>query len=199
MLKNSVSRAGKPRSLLSVDVARTVPHDDCIAFDAIYRQHVTDVYRYLLVRTGSEQDAQDLTAQTFLSALERLATYRGDGEFRAWLIGIARHKVADFFRQHALYSSLDDLPDLPTANPPPEEVVEQRLQVERVTAALRFLAPDRAEAVAMHVFGDLSYAEIGQIMQRSADAAKMLVHRGLRDLRHRLVARPSSESEESGS
>lgn len=157
-------------------------------FADLYRAHVADVYRYLLVRTGHDQDAQDLTAQTFLTALERLPSYRGEGEFAAWLIGIARRKVVDHYRKNRPRADLSDITQLPHPAPLPEEVVEQRLQLDRVVIALRALAPDRAEAVAMHVFGHLTYAEIGQAMQRSADAAKMLVHRGLKDLRERLVS-----------
>ncbi|MFW5943112.1 MAG: RNA polymerase sigma factor [Chloroflexota bacterium] len=47
---------------------------DVIAFDALYRRYVTRVYRYCLLRCGDEQDAEDLTAQTFLAAIENLST-----------------------------------------------------------------------------------------------------------------------------
>lgn len=53
----------------------------------------------MLVRVGSADDAQDLTSQTFMDALQHLGTYRGERPFIAWLLGIARHKTADHFRR----------------------------------------------------------------------------------------------------
>jgi len=51
------------------------------AFAELYRRHLSRVYRYLLIRVGDVHDAQDLTAQTFLAALEGIAGYRGRGNF----------------------------------------------------------------------------------------------------------------------
>jgi len=53
-------------------------------------------------------------------------------------------------------------------------------------AALTAIAPDRAEAISLYIFGGLSMAEIGSITGRSESAAKMLGHRALSDLRQRL-------------
>jgi RNA polymerase sigma-70 factor (ECF subfamily) len=190
MLEPLASRADKKKVDAAFDdeaVIPPVPYDRA-GFADLYRQHVTGIYRYLFIRTGNEQDAQDLTAQTFLRAFEGLASYRGDGQFVAWLMGIARRKVADYYRKQPPHPTLDDLSLIPHPDPLPEELVEHQLQLERVAATLRVLAPDRAEAVAMYVFGNLTYDEIGHVMNWSADAAKMLVHRGLRDLRERLLA-----------
>ena len=52
------------------------------AFAELYRQYVTRVYRYHMARTGNEQDAEDLTSQTFLAALEGIRSFRGDGVFQ---------------------------------------------------------------------------------------------------------------------
>src|SRR5512146_915126 len=71
---------------------------DCEAFAELYRRHVTRVYRYHLVHTGNVSDAEDLTSQTFMAALEALGSYRAAGSFAAWLMGIAMRKRLMFFR-----------------------------------------------------------------------------------------------------
>jgi len=163
------------------------------AFAELYRRHVNRVYRYLLVRVGDVHDAQDLTAQTFLAALEGIAGYRGRGEFVAWLLGIARRKAADHFRRGRTTLPLEAAAHVPDPNPLPDAVIEQRLRLERVTRALRGLSPDRAEALSLRVFGGLNAAEVGRVMGKSEAAVRMLVHRAMHDLQERLA--PAAEAE----
>src|ERR1035437_6717703 len=71
------------------------------AFAALYRRYLTPVYRYLYSRLGSVHDAEDITTQVFIDALEGLSAnhYRAGGCFSAWLFTIARHRLVDFYRQ----------------------------------------------------------------------------------------------------
>ncbi|HXQ32655.1 MAG TPA: sigma factor, partial [Anaerolineales bacterium] len=68
------------------------------AFAELYRRHVQSVYRYYLAHTGNVKDAEDLTSQTFMAALEGIRSYRGTGPYITWLMGIASRKRAHFFR-----------------------------------------------------------------------------------------------------
>ncbi len=72
--------------------------EDAAAFDALYRRYVTRVYRYCYSRTNNAQVAEDLTAQTFLAALEGIGRFRGDGSVAAWLFGIAANVCKGYYR-----------------------------------------------------------------------------------------------------
>ncbi|MBI5961728.1 MAG: RNA polymerase sigma factor [Chloroflexi bacterium] len=157
------------------------------AFSLLYHRHLPRVYNYLLAHVGNVQDAQDLTAQTFMAVVERLPAYRSQNQFVGWLMSIARHKLVDHFRRHHDHVPFDVLPPHSLDTPPPDEAVEHQLQLEAVAAALQTLTPDRAEALTLNLFAGLSAAETGQIMHKSEDAVRMLVHRALRDLRERLA------------
>jgi RNA polymerase sigma-70 factor (ECF subfamily) len=164
------------------------------AFAELYRRHLPRVYRYLLARTGDIHQAQDLAAQTFLAALEHIAAYRGQGEFAAWLLTIARNKAHDHFRRGRRPTlPLDAAAEMAAPGPAPEQLVAGRLEVEQVAHALRTLAPDRSEALALRLFSGLSIAEVGRVMGKSEAAAKMLVHRAMRDLRERLAFEGEAE------
>jgi RNA polymerase sigma-70 factor, ECF subfamily len=156
------------------------------AFAELYRRHADRVYRFCLGRTGSVYDAQELTSDTFLSALEGVRTYR-PGHFGAWLIGIARNKVALFYRRRKQTVLLDE--SVPDRRPQAavEQLVGQGLQLEKVAAALRAIAPDRAEALSLRVLGELPTAEVARLMDRSEPAVRMLIHRAIADLRGRLA------------
>jgi len=160
---------------------------DADAFAELYRRHVDRVYRYLLSRVGNVQDAQDLTAQTFTAAFEGIGQYNGQGVFAAWLLGIARRKAADFFRGSRDVVALELVENMLADSS--EDRADDRLQMAEVVRVLRQISPDRAEALALRVFGGLSAAEAGQVMGKGEDAINMLVHRALRDLRERLVIR----------
>lgn len=156
------------------------------AFAALYQQHVEGVYRYLLVRTSSIQDAQDLTTQTFMAAMHSLGSFRGDGRFAAWLMGIARRLVALHFRKHKPLIPLDSVDTLPHPDMPPDELAAHSVQVDQVIAAIRTLPADRAEVVALRFFAELSVPEIAQVMRKSEPAIRMLLHRAIADLRSQL-------------
>ncbi|MCA9970940.1 MAG: sigma-70 family RNA polymerase sigma factor [Anaerolineales bacterium] len=159
---------------------------DMRAFSLLYQRHVQKVYRYLLVRLGNEQDAQDLTSQTFLTAMERLHTYRGQGRFPAWLLGIARHKLADRYRRQKPELLLDTAVSLPDADDAPDDIIDRRLRVEVVARKLQTLAPDRAEALSLRLFAGLDVSEIAVMMGKNEAAVRMLVFRGMRDLQAQL-------------
>ena len=169
------------------------------AFADVYEQYAQQVYRYLLARVGRAALAEELMAQTFIAALEGFNTYRGTGTRLAWLIGIARRKVADEYRAHRRERPLDDARSVTSADEDsPHQVVVSRLQSERVVAVLQKLTADRREAVSMRLFAGLTARETGAVMGKSEAAVKMLIHRALRE--H--VAEPlelASTSAESGS
>ena len=113
------------------------------AFAELYRRHLDRVYRYLLVRVSNSHDAEDLAAQTFMQAMQRINQFRGQAEFATWLLSIARNKANDYFRGRREVASLEDMPNLATAQPALDDVVAERLQLLQVAVALRAIAPDR--------------------------------------------------------
>ncbi len=156
------------------------------AFAELYRRTVQRVYRFHLLRTGNVEDAEDLTSQTFLAALENVERYRSAGSFYSWLLGIASHKVADHYRRSRPTVSLEDAQTRADAEPSPEDVVSTRLRLAQVARALQTLPAEQAEALTLRLFGQLTAAEAGHVMGKSEAAVKMLVHRGLQKLRAEL-------------
>jgi hypothetical protein len=71
--------------------------DDDQAFTALYQQLADRVTRYIAARVASTQVAEDLAAQTFLKVLEAMRQGKDGRNMHAWVFGIARHVVANFF------------------------------------------------------------------------------------------------------
>ena len=73
--------------------------------------------------------------------------------------------------------------------PSPDDLFFQQVQREELERALHHLTPERAEVIALRFFGELSNAEVAAILGKSEAAVKMLIHRGLQELRLRLGTR----------
>jgi RNA polymerase sigma-70 factor (ECF subfamily) len=161
--------------------------NDPQAFTELYHRYLPGIYRYHLARTGHIQEAEDLTAQTFLTALESMRSFRGQGSFSSWLFGIASHKLVDHYRRNRNELPLEEAENLHSPHPLPEEAAMKHLELARVARVLRLISPERAEALVLCLFGGLSLAEAAQVVGKSEAAVKMLVHRGLCDLQERLA------------
>jgi RNA polymerase sigma-70 factor (ECF subfamily) len=181
LMQYALPRTDEEDSLLAASAANNPD-----AFGELYSRYVDSVYRYHLARTGSDPDAQDLTSQTFLAALESLARFSGRGTFRAWLFGIAHNKLHDHYRRGRHETDAEIPEDASEDIPYPEQVVSDILQHEQLVRALQAIAPERAEAITLRFFGGLRTPEVARVMGKSQASVKMLVHRGLNDLQVRL-------------
>jgi len=157
------------------------------AFAELYRRHVRSIYRYHLAHTGDVKDAEDLTSQTFMAALEGIRSYRGTGPYITWLIGIASRKRALFFRTRGnrFEVPLEAALQIPTPGLPTDKAASRRLQMDQLLGALRNISRDRAEALILCFFSGLNFTEAGLVLGKSEAAVKMLISRGLHDLRTR--------------
>lgn len=158
---------------------------DSQAFAELYRRHVRSIYRYHLAHTGNVKDAEDLTSQTFMAALEGIRSFRGTGPYITWLIGIASRKRALFFRGKRPQVPLDAALHFAASGLPTDRAAARRLQMDQLFAALQTISPDRAEAIILCFFSELSTAEAGLALGKSEAAIRMLISRGLHDLRTR--------------
>jgi RNA polymerase sigma-70 factor (ECF subfamily) len=171
----------------SMDDARLAAHarSDLDAFAELYRRHVQSVYRYQLAHTGNVRDAEDLTSQTFMAALEGIRSYRGKAPYIAWLMGIASRLRARFFRGRRDQVPLETALHIPTPGLPTDKAAARRIQMEQILEALQAISQDRAEALILCFISELSTAEAGHVLGKSEANIRMLISRGLQDLRTR--------------
>lgn len=165
------------------DLIRDVKTDQR-SFEAIYLKYVKQVYRYLFSRMGSQFEAEDATAQTFLSALEGITRYRHDGHFAAWLFAIARRKAADHFRTEGKSRFLPD--DLPSFDP---DLLTQTIRAERLNElreCIRRFDQEEQELLRLRFAAQLTYTEIAHLTGRKEDAVKKNIYRLLDRLQTRL-------------
>jgi len=69
------------------------------AVATLYRIHSTSVRQYLRSKLGRAEDVEELLQDTFISVFDSLSLYRGESSLKTWILSIARHEVADFYRK----------------------------------------------------------------------------------------------------
>jgi len=162
---------------------------DRAAFDVLYRRYLDRVYGYAFYQLRDHHDAEDATERTFLAALRALPEFRAEGAtFRAWLFRIAHNTIVNA-RRSRFRRRTEPLPDgleriAPNADP--AGLVLEADESRRVLRAVAELPEDRRQVVLLRFVDGLSSREIGQVMDRSEGAARVLLHRALRDLAARL-------------
>lgn len=163
--------------------------DNQEAFGQLYERYSQRIYQYIYYRTGSEPDAEDLAAKTFMRAWQHMGTYDDRGvPFSAWLYRIAHNLVANWHRDRSRRKiiSLDDLGRWQVNEDGPEAAALFAEDKAALLRAVRRLPADRQELLSLKFVEHLSNAEIGSVMGRSEGAVKSLYHRTLMTLRDEL-------------
>lgn len=159
------------------------------AFGAFYRRHVRRVLAYCRRRTGSAELALDLTAEVFACALERSSRYRPVADTAApWLVGIARHKLADSARRGVI----EDRARRRLAMRPLEVTDEHAQLLDAIAAAellgdsVEELSRDQRDALVARVAEERDYKDIASALRCSESVVRKRVSRALSKLRTRM-------------
>lgn len=163
---------------------------DPAAFADFYEAEAARLLVFFARRTCDPQVALDLCAETFAAAFEGRRRFRGDGDeqARAWLYGIAHHRLARFFRRGAIERrALARLGmEVPALASDDYERIEHEAGLpamrERVRAGLEDLSGDQREALSLRVVQELPYEEVARRLAISEPTARARVSRGLRAL-----------------
>lgn len=158
------------------------------AFAPLYQQFVNPVFSYLFSRLGNRSEAEDLTSQVFLEALEGLSRYRFKAPFAAWIFTIARRRVIDRLRK-ATPQRLDPEHDnFPAATPDPLAQMIHSEELQHLANRLARLDEEERELLRLRFSAALSYEAIGALLGRSPAAVKMNVHRVIKRLESQMEA-----------
>jgi RNA polymerase sigma-70 factor (ECF subfamily) len=154
--------------------------NDQAAFTLLYRRYVTPIYRYLYKWTGDQAEAEDLTSQVFLEALQGLDRYREQGSFAAWLFTIARRKAISAYHRQLRSLPIEEAEEIPEPGADPLERAVQDEQRERMAVLFAELEEEQRELLYLRFTAGLNFAEIGALFGRNEAAVKMAIYRLLR-------------------
>ncbi len=145
------------------------------AFGDLYMLYVEQVFRYLFSLIGNVHEAEDATAQTFLSAFESFGKFRQDGHFASWLFKIARNKALDTFRKRKITSSIDEV-DIPVNNDPLYDIIQSE-KAATLAKLIQALPEEERELLRLRFLANMSFPEIADFLHRNEDAVKKSTYR----------------------
>jgi len=170
---------------MSDALTMALPHTNTaqVAFDALYRSTVSDVFAYVMSVVRDRSAAEDVTAAVFERAYRKRSGFDARrGSERAWVFGIARNAALDELRRRSRTAALVVEPDDPAATRAFDEAeaVDRRATVR---AALTALEPRDRELIALKFHAGLSNVEIAALLGISEANAGTRIHRVVTKLR----------------
>jgi RNA polymerase sigma factor (sigma-70 family) len=153
-----------------------------VPFERVVYEHGAAVWRFCAAQVGREL-ADDLFQETLVAALSAYPSLREPGRVRSWLLRIAARKAVDHYRER-------NRAPVPVAEPDAGVAAQAEpvLPDDDLWAWVRTLPPKQRQAIALRFVADLAYADIGEAMETSAEAARRNVFEGLRTLRRGLAS-----------
>ena len=150
---------------------------------ALYREYSKIVYRFLLSLCRDAQLAEELTQETFLQAFLSLERFDGSCKLSVWLCQIARHLFYQHLRKtgREVPKEQSRIPESVAADNT-ERAAVTKLELMDVLKEVQKLPPQMREVIYLRVMGQLSFREIGEIVGKSENWARVTFYRGKEQL-----------------
>ena len=168
------------------EVVRAVLHGETDEFEKLVAAYEKPVYHITLKMTGNEEDAFDLSQETFLKAYRSLSSFRGESSFGTWVCRMATNLSIDFLRKQKRQGtvlSLDE-PDeagrpteLPDLRYEPQTAAEKRELTKQVHEGLQKLPPEQKVILVLRDMEGFSYQEIADILKMELGTVKSRIYR----------------------
>lgn len=146
--------------------------------EQLYQENAKIVYHYLLSLCHDPSLTEDLTQETFLRAYQSLERYDQSCKLSTWLCQIGKHVYYQY-----LAKNKREIPAEPEEKPAPktsqpEETLLHRMELMDVLKQMQKLPAQMREVIYLRISADLSFREIGEILGRSENWARVNFYRG---------------------
>ncbi|MCK0180414.1 sigma-70 family RNA polymerase sigma factor [Flavobacteriaceae bacterium S0862] len=162
------------------DAIKKAKENNQIAFNFLLDTFWNDVYGFLLKRTQNENDAEDITIQTFSRAFDKIDTYNKKYKFKTWLITIAKNIHIDFLRikkasitNERGHDHDERVKEIIDETPTIEDTIITEQNLAKLLRDIKKLKPHYQEVINLRYFQELSYQEISNALNEPMSNVKV--------------------------
>lgn len=147
--------------------------------EKIYEEHFETVNKYLFCLTHNSDISEELTQETFYKAIEKINTYKGDCKISVWLCQIAKNLWYDLCRRNKKIVNLEkkELFDSETLDTLEEQIISNDEKIS-LYKKMQNLDDKTREVMYLRITGELSFKEIGIILNKTENWARVTFYRG---------------------
>ena len=153
------------------------------SMEEIYQSYALTVYKYLLTLTHSDDIAEELTQETFYQAVKSIHRFDGSCAISTWLCAIAKNQFLSYKRKHPI---TDEIENYDAPSPSAEDNVIAQENRTELLRRLHLCPEPYREILYLRIFGALSFKEIGDIVGKTENWARVTFYRGKEKLRKEL-------------
>jgi RNA polymerase sigma factor (sigma-70 family) len=155
------------------------------SMDEIYREYSKTIYRYLLSLTHSTDLSEELTQETFYQAVRSIDRYDGSCKITTWLCAIAKNALVSYRRKHPQTAGIVEISEVEASAEASTLSADGQVALLR---KLQDLTGEVREVMYLRLLGDLSFREIGDILSRTENWARVTYYRGREKLKKELLS-----------
>ena len=151
--------------------------------EQIYEQYFETVNKYLFCLTRNNDIAEELTQETFYKAVKKIDTYKGECKISVWLCQIAKNSWYDYCKKNKKVMRLEEeLLEIQSDETTEEKVIsnDEKISLYR---KLQKLDERTREVIYLRITGELSFKEIGMILNQTENWARVTFYRGKKQLK----------------
>lgn len=152
--------------------------------EEIYKKHSNTVYKYLFCLTGNEDTSEDLTQETFAIAVKEIHKFKGDCKVSVWLCQIAKHLwYKELKKKSRKDISMEDISEEILSVETTEDVIISNEEKLKLFKDMQILDEKTREVMYLRMIGNLNYIEIGEILGKTPNWARVTFYRGKQKIR----------------
>jgi RNA polymerase sigma factor (sigma-70 family) len=160
---------------------------DMEAFEALYERHKNRVFGFLMARLKDRSEAEDVFQAVFYKLHRKRYQYRQEIPFLPWLFILARNTLIDHVRKKESYAKYVTVSQAALESYPAP--VPDTSPIHAAIAELSKLNESQRKALELRFNQGLTFAEIAEQMQTSADNSRQIISRAIRKLRSLMVGK----------
>lgn len=149
----------------------------------IYKEYFEVVNKYLFCLTHSNDIAEELTQETFYRAVKKIHTFKGNCKIQVWLCQIAKNLWYDEVKRNKKYKDMDICDESIISTEDTEKTVLSNDEKIDLFRKMQFLDEKTKEVIYLRLTGELSFKEIGNVLNKTENWARVTFYRGKQKLK----------------